>query len=163
MSQLWGKAGQRWSAAGRLLDYSYAGYGAGVAPLPTMAQLKEGGHLSVKDFGAKGDGKADDSSAIQAAIDAAGARPSGAEVYLPPGTYVVSAPIGIRYSNVVLRGAGPAKTSIYIRNSLSDVTGQDNVPDPCTGALRCTLRCTLHAAQRAPGAVESALSAPRLP
>ena len=43
--------------------------------------------LDVRQFGAKGDGKSDDTKAIQAAIDAAG--PSGA-VFVSPGVYLTS-------------------------------------------------------------------------
>ena len=42
--------------------------------------------VSVKDFGAVGDGVADDTAAIQAALDSAGL----AAVYFPPGTYKVT-------------------------------------------------------------------------
>jgi len=69
--------------------------------------------LDVRDFGAKGDGVADDTAAIQAALDAAkrGAGPaSGARsqnhVLLPGGTFLLSAPLRIP-SGVRLRGAGP--------------------------------------------------------
>lgn len=57
---------------------------------------------NVKDFGAKGDGKTDDTAAINRAISDGGRCGPGtcgsstttpAIVYFPPGTYVVSAPI----------------------------------------------------------------------
>lgn len=46
------------------------------------------GAANVKAFGASGDGIADDTAAIQAAIESAAAE--GAWVYFPPGTYTVS-------------------------------------------------------------------------
>ena len=45
--------------------------------------------ISVKDFGAVGDGVADDTAAIQAAVTAA----NGGTVYIPAGTYITSATI----------------------------------------------------------------------
>lgn len=44
--------------------------------------------LNVRRFGAKGDGRADDTKAIQSAIDAVAARGGG--VFLPPGIYLSS-------------------------------------------------------------------------
>ena len=63
--------------------------GALIAPLLLSRALRgtgESAQLNVRDYGARGDGKGKDTSAIQAAIDAAGR--SGGTVYLPPGKYV---------------------------------------------------------------------------
>lgn len=70
--------------------------------------------VSVKDFGAVGDGVADDTVAIQSAIDSLPAR--GGVVHFPAGTYNVSAPILVgngdggatpsTKNGVKLRGAG---------------------------------------------------------
>lgn len=67
-----------------------------------------GGMANVKDFGAKGDNVADDSIAVQAAIDSV---PDGGTVFFPPGTYRGSewtAP-----SRVSLVGAGPEVSVLY--------------------------------------------------
>jgi hypothetical protein len=64
-SQLWGAAGEKWDARGRLPDFSFAGYQRGEKPLP-----KQPTGRSVKEFGAKGDGEKDDSAAFLAAIEA---------------------------------------------------------------------------------------------
>ena len=45
--------------------------------------------FNVLNFGAKGDGVTDDTAAIQSAIDAAAAA-GGGQVYVPPGTFIVS-------------------------------------------------------------------------
>ena len=58
--------------------------------------------VSVKDFGAVGDGVADDSPAVQAAINAVGAN-SGTLVF-PPGVYKMGAQINLTNSNVSLVG-----------------------------------------------------------
>lgn len=70
-----------------------------------------GDPASVLDFGATGDGVADDTAAIQAAIDASEA------VYFPAGTYRVTAPIVQTQRNTLF---GDGKNSI-IRSSASDL------------------------------------------
>jgi hypothetical protein len=64
---------------------------------------------SVLDFGAVGDGVADDTVAIQATIAAAS---SGGKVYLPAGTYKTSNTLYMDYANVAVIGAGAGATSI---------------------------------------------------
>jgi len=44
-------------------------------------------------------------------------------LYLPPGRYVLKKKIDVRASNLVLRGAGPGRTTIYIPLSLTQVYG----------------------------------------
>lgn len=58
--------------------------------------------LNAKDFGATGDGKTDDSAAIQKAIDACAAR-GGGTVHLPAGRYRLDRPITIQ-NGVTLSG-----------------------------------------------------------
>lgn len=60
------------------------------------------GQISVKDFGAVGDGKADDTAAIQAALDKGKAVPRGASVTMPAGDYRVTKTI--RIENCLLTG-----------------------------------------------------------
>jgi hypothetical protein len=76
--------------------------------------------VNVKDFGAVGNGVADDTAAINATVAAALALAAGAPVvYLPRGVYRITAPIvatGVQGSatvGVILRGAGEHAT--YIR------------------------------------------------
>ena len=68
---------------------------------------------SVKDpaFGAAGDGVADDTAEIQAAIDAAEAA-GGGVVYLPAGQYLISAQLLVNDHNVAIVGEGMYQTEI---------------------------------------------------
>lgn len=71
------------------------------------------GLINVKDspYGAAGDGKTDDTAAIQAAIVAAGS--SGSIVYLPPGVYMIGNRIRIR-DGVTIQGAGRFNTRLRL-------------------------------------------------
>jgi hypothetical protein len=62
----------------------------------------------VSGYGARGDGVADDSGAIQRAIDAC---PIGQVVFVPAGTYRLNSPLTLT-KGVVLRGAGPSATQL---------------------------------------------------
>jgi hypothetical protein len=74
------------------------GAGAALAALPAaavLAQQKAGAPagrrmLSAADYGARGDGAADDTAALQAALDAAFAPGGPGFVLIPPGTYRVT-------------------------------------------------------------------------
>jgi hypothetical protein len=68
---------------------------AGAAARTVQDKTRE--TVSVKDFGALGDGVADDTAAIQAAI-AATLGPNGGTLYFPDGTYKLSAKLTIPFS-----------------------------------------------------------------
>ncbi|RMM52772.1 putative Ig domain-containing protein [Pseudomonas corrugata] len=85
--------------------------------------------FNVQNFGAKGDGITDDTAAIQAAIDAAAAA-GGGQVYVPAGTYIVSAgeePSDgclMLKSNVHLYGDGMGETTVKVADgSDTKITG----------------------------------------
>jgi parallel beta-helix repeat protein len=76
------------STTSNLITYTPAGTGA----IDTTVQTKLRESVSVKDFGAVGDGVTDDTAAIQAAIDSA---PGG--LFFPKGTYAVTPVSGQNY------------------------------------------------------------------
>ena len=68
------------------IDVSYEPQGVGAVSTTVAAKLYE--TVSVKDFGAVGDGVTDDTDAIKAAVTTAGS------VYFPSGTYLCGDVIG---------------------------------------------------------------------
>ncbi len=108
-----------------LQDFSYAGYARGERPIPTSGSLPR--FNAVELFGADPNGIQDSTAAIQKALDAAG-RAGGGEVFLPEGTYRIEVPasrscaLHVKFSNVVLRGAGPELTKIL--NSTTEMRGK---------------------------------------
>ena len=95
------------------MDSSSVGYiPAGTGNVPTNVQTKLRESVSVKDFGAVGDGTTDDTAAIQLALNAVS---TGGEVIFPAGTYIASV-LSLTYS-CSLRGAGMSSTSIKLKGS----------------------------------------------
>ncbi len=75
-SELWGSSGEAWTPESRLPDFSQAGYRRGEEPYRIPAET-----VSVKAFGAKGDGTTDDTEAFKQAI----ASGAGKRVSIPEG------------------------------------------------------------------------------
>lgn len=74
--------------------------------------------VNVMDYGAKGDGATNDSTAIQNAINAAGAMGvsgRGVDVFFPAGVYALgtATPITVPFNNVMLIGEGWQSTILY--------------------------------------------------
>lgn len=88
-------------------SYTFQELGVNTVPkreiLPKPARTDVNSLFNVKDYGAKGDGKTDDTSSIQAALDAAGAY-GGGTVYIPGGKYCLYGHLKIP-AGVELRGA----------------------------------------------------------
>lgn len=100
-------------------DVSFLQAGTGAVTRTVQAKLRD--VVSVKDFGAVGDGVTDDAAAIQLAVNAATANQI---VYFPAGTYVVGA-AGIAVTNktgVTLLGDG-AIIKITAISSLTTALG----------------------------------------
>lgn len=71
----------------------------------TTVAAKLGLYMSVQDFGAVGNGIADDTAEIQAALNFC-FNNGGGVVYVPPGTYKTTSPLIVR-TNTALMGSGP--------------------------------------------------------
>lgn len=69
-------------------------------------------HANVKEFGAKGDGVTDDTSAIQSALDSLGS--TGGTVYFPDGTYLVKGTILVQNK---IRIVGYGRKRVIITNT----------------------------------------------
>lgn len=100
---------------------------AALAAAPSAAQAPDGGWLNVRraPYLARGDGKSDDTTAIQAALDAAAAA-GGGVVYLPAGTYLVrthlSVPaetslVGVGRAPAVYREKTPGSTLLAVEGA----------------------------------------------
>lgn len=111
-SRLWGRSGELWSAQSRLPDFSYAGYRRGEKAIPRRAV-----EVSVKDFGARGDGRTDDTAAFQKAL----AESAGKVIYVPRGNYRIIDFITITTSGTVLRGAGATKSVFVFPKPLNSI------------------------------------------
>ena len=74
---------------------------------------------NARTFGAIGDGSADDTAAIQAAIDFVEAIGRG-RVFLPAGTYKTTSGLTVTNSNIVIEGEGQGVTFIYPAQSSGD-------------------------------------------
>ena len=77
---------------------------AGTGAVATTVQTKLRESVSVKDFGAVGDGVTDDTAAIQAAINATQTA-GGGIIFVPLGAYKISSTLTITGNGVVLQGA----------------------------------------------------------
>jgi hypothetical protein len=84
-------------------ELSFLQSGTGAQTRTVQAKLRD--TVSVKDFGAIGNGVADDTAAIQATIDAVGAV-GGGSVFFPAGNYKTTDTLIVNKPNVELRGVG---------------------------------------------------------
>ncbi|WP_055490658.1 glycosyl hydrolase family 28-related protein [Streptomyces sp. TP-A0356] len=94
-----------------------AGYRGGAARLPRRPVVAD-----VTAYGAVADGTTDSAPAINRAIAAAG-RAGGGTVLVPPGTFRIDGLIRIGYDDVVLRGAGSDRTTLYATKNLTELIG----------------------------------------
>jgi len=89
---------------------SYTAAGTGAVTTNVQAKLRQ--YVSVKDFGAVGNGVADDTTAIQAALT------TGNSVYVPQGTYNISATLRLNSDGQIFYGDGDGNASEPARSVL---------------------------------------------
>lgn len=94
-------------------DVSFTQAGTGAVARTVDAKLKD--VVSVKDFGAKGDGTTDDTAAIQAALNSGAKR-----VIFPAGTYLIGSGQGVVVkSNTAVSGYGATLKNTRFQNPSS--------------------------------------------
>ena len=109
-------------------DWRQVGYRRGTTdPKPTSQKVVEARRLGIAP-----DQEQDAGAAIQKALDDLGAA-GGGILQLDRGRYVVNQPLFVRDSNVVLRGAGTDKTTLYFPRTLREALGAGGVNWSWTG------------------------------
>ncbi len=111
-SALWGDSGESWDPAGRLPDFSFAGYRFGEKELPEVEAVAD-----VTDFGAVGDGATDCTAAFRRAIE----ETDCGAITIPEGRFLIRDILWIRKPGIVLRGAGAGRTVLFIDRKLEDL------------------------------------------
>jgi len=98
---------------------------AGTGAVQRTVESKLQDVVSVKDFGAVGNGIADDTTLIQAAINAVSAAPLGGILHFPDGTYLVGTlTVG---PSITLLGAGATLKAKTGSNSTIRITGNKDI------------------------------------
>jgi len=126
---------------------SYTSTGTGAVKRTAKAKFQD--VLSVKDFGAVGNGTTDDTAAIQAAINAAGAA-GGGTVFIPPGSYRVGT-LSIITNNITLTGASRHDSRLIYKDAtgntiqlgVNDANGWD-APGKSSGKNLTVRNLTIH-------------------
>jgi Pectate lyase superfamily protein len=81
--------------------------------------------VSVKEYGAKGDGVSDDTTAIQNAINDVNIK-GGGIVYFPTGTYMISSTLIIPSNKITLQGLNNAGTIIKAKIAMTNMVSITN-------------------------------------
>ena len=108
-------------------------------PISGIPASRDEPYLNVRNFGARGNGKTDDTAAIQKALDAAG-RQMGNVVLLPTGDYLIKGALNVP-ANVTLHGifrapvAGVGGDNHYAPGNLPQ-SGALTLPQSGDGLIR---------------------------
>jgi hypothetical protein len=106
------------SAKYPLPDFSYAGYGFGIEPIPEVKTV-----IKISDHGAIPDDGKDDSAAIKAALAAANDSKTPVRIQFDKGRYILTEILWLERSGIVLSGMGPGKngTQIFMPRPLNQM------------------------------------------
>jgi len=110
--------------------------GTGTDPYTVQDKLRQ--TISVKDFGAVGDGVADDTAAIQAALDSL--TSNGGTIYMPAGNYLISSTLLLTKEGTTLLGAGSGSNNIIINGATRITATHINGPALRIKAIGCSIR-----------------------
>lgn len=113
-------------------DLTFLQLGTGATSRTLLAKMQE--TISVKDYGATGDGTTDDTAALVAAYNHCVA--AGKTLYFPAGTY--RAWLVITASNVSIRGDGSATTTIKLPDAATHTITVEAGPGTASG-VPCVL------------------------
>lgn len=110
----------RWKTSAGTLDWKVL-LGGSATTLQVALAAVSGVFFNVKDptYGAKGDGSTDDTSAIAAAVSAAGLATTGAILVFPPGTYRITSELAMG-PNVSVLGTGARGAIINVDHATSN-------------------------------------------
>lgn len=112
------------------LDGNFRNSGSGSVGRSLQGKLSE--ISSAKDFGALGNGVADDTVALNAAL---ASLSSGGTLLIPSGTYNISSPLLVTTGNVIIRGVGAGASIIKNTASSTSAFSISNVSTVVFGDL----------------------------
>lgn len=130
VSALWAEYAKAPDTHPLIPNCSYAGYHYGEIPIPHI----DGPVYDVTRYGAKGDGVADDTLAIRAALQAVDPERGGV-VYFPDGKYNVSQALFVHTNHTVLRGQSRAGVEVVFTQPLDRAYGTFNYSAPSGVAI----------------------------
>lgn len=131
---LWGgQAGAQDSVGGPAGTYLVGTSGVSMLIHKWMGSV----HVDVRSYGAVGDGMADDTAAVQGAVNFVASR-GGGTVFLPPGTYLVTSAVTIVQDGTSIVGSGEAVTRL-VAGAINLGPIVVNIPASTTARMNATI------------------------